>query len=381
MPSDTEGLFSPSIDIGPYWWPGSDRRLSSVDPYAEEDIEDVGALDALFPSEVITTLSQSEYDDIIQKRTDLDQAYSRGQISAIDYSRDTANILKDAGIAFDPGSLDAFGASDQYGLLSKRINVVPDEIVDLDSRTTDDLTTDTTAPTIDIEGGITGGIAGPSDIGSMEQVVNMGSVYLGGGRFRDRETGDITYQQGAEDNPAYQVGEIYGYEGPPEMKGDEDVTDWFGIFSTVGTQGVLDELDRQGKSVQDLSTETGVSVGDIQTAIGTGGGLIGTGGLVGDTVVQTPTGTPGTVKQVTGGDGGTGGGTGGTGGGTGGTGGGTGDGDGDGGARNGLIMMLAQQAPITEQMFSRELFEPQMKELNNVAKALGMLQSIARPFV
>jgi hypothetical protein len=44
-------------------------------------------------------------------------------------------------------------------------------------------------------------------------------------------------------------------------------------------------------------------------------------------------------------------------------------------------MMLAQQAPITEQMFSRELFEPQMKELDNVAKALGMLQSIARPFV
>ncbi len=43
-------------------------------------------------------------------------------------------------------------------------------------------------------------------------------------------------------------------------------------------------------------------------------------------------------------------------------------------------MMLAQQAPITEQMFSRELFEPKFRELDNVAQALGMLQSIGRRF-
>jgi hypothetical protein len=45
-----------------------------------------------------------------------------------------------------------------------------------------------------------------------------------------------------------------------------------------------------------------------------------------------------------------------------------------------LIIGLAQQAPITEQMFSRELFEPKFTELDNVAKALGMLQSIGRRF-
>ena len=44
--------------------------------------------------------------------------------------------------------------------------------------------------------------------------------------------------------------------------------------------------------------------------------------------------------------------------------------------KSGLIMMLAQQAPITEQMFSRELFEPKLRELDNVAQAIGMIQSI-----
>jgi hypothetical protein len=48
--------------------------------------------------------------------------------------------------------------------------------------------------------------------------------------------------------------------------------------------------------------------------------------------------------------------------------------------KSGLIMMLAQQAPITEQMFSRELFEPKFRELDNVAQALGMLQDIGRRF-
>tara|TARA_R110002012_G_scaffold219619_1_gene391118 strand:+ start:4049 stop:5116 length:1068 start_codon:yes stop_codon:yes gene_type:complete len=49
--------------------------------------------------------------------------------------------------------------------------------------------------------------------------------------------------------------------------------------------------------------------------------------------------------------------------------------------KTGLIMALSQQAPITEQMFSRELFEPQLRELANVPKALGMIQAIGRRFV
>jgi hypothetical protein len=49
--------------------------------------------------------------------------------------------------------------------------------------------------------------------------------------------------------------------------------------------------------------------------------------------------------------------------------------------KTGLVMALSQQAPITEQMFSRELFEPQLRELANVPKALGMIQAIGRRFV
>jgi hypothetical protein len=44
------------------------------------------------------------------------------------------------------------------------------------------------------------------------------------------------------------------------------------------------------------------------------------------------------------------------------------------------MLALIQSTPVTEQMFSRELFEPKLKELNNVAQALGMLQSIGRRF-
>jgi hypothetical protein len=44
------------------------------------------------------------------------------------------------------------------------------------------------------------------------------------------------------------------------------------------------------------------------------------------------------------------------------------------------MLALIQSTPVTEQMFSRELFEPKLKKLNNVAQALGMLQSIGRRF-
>lgn len=44
------------------------------------------------------------------------------------------------------------------------------------------------------------------------------------------------------------------------------------------------------------------------------------------------------------------------------------------------MLTLVQNTPVTNQMFSRELFEPKLKELDNVAQALGMLQSIGRRF-
>jgi len=45
----------------------------------------------------------------------------------------------------------------------------------------------------------------------------------------------------------------------------------------------------------------------------------------------------------------------------------------------GLLAMI-QSTPVTEQMFSRELFEPKLRELDNVAQALGMIQDIGRRF-
>jgi hypothetical protein len=44
------------------------------------------------------------------------------------------------------------------------------------------------------------------------------------------------------------------------------------------------------------------------------------------------------------------------------------------------MLTLIQNTPVADQMFSRELFEPKLKELDNVAQALGMLQSIGRRF-
>ena len=211
--------------------------------------------------------------------------------------------------------------------------VQPEEEVDLAQRTTDDLTQDTTAA--DIEDGITDGDVSSRD-SDLTIIPENPWIYQGGGVFRNERTGETEYNEDAANNPAYVIGG--SYSGPDS--GTQDVETTPG--TTVNVVG---------------------GIGDIATVTP----AVTNGGLVGDTVVQTPTGTPGTVQQVTG-DG--------TGDGTGGT----GDGIGD-GVRSGLIMMLSQQAPITEQMFSRELFEPQMKELNNVAKALGMLQSIARPFV
>jgi len=48
--------------------------------------------------------------------------------------------------------------------------------------------------------------------------------------------------------------------------------------------------------------------------------------------------------------------------------------------KTGLIMALSQQAPITEQMFSRELFEPKFRQLENVLPAATKTAQIAQMF-
>ena len=65
-----------------------------------------------------------------------------------------------------------------------------------------------------------------------------------------------------------------------------------------------------------------------------------------------------------------------------GTGNGTGDGTGDGtgGGRDAVILAASQNSNTIEQMFSKELFEPKFRELDNVVKNLGMIQSIAGGF-
>ena len=209
-------------------------------------------------------------------------------------------------------------------------DVAGEEVVDLSQRTTDDLITiddlmaDTTASTVD------GG----------DLIPENPWIYIGDGNFRHSQTGETVYNEDAATNPAYVVGG--SYSGPESGTQDTDVS-----VNILG--GVPSDI--------------------------AGTGVVTNGGLVGDTVVQTPTGTPGTVlRPVT--DTGDGGGD---------VGDGLGDGVGDGvvdgdGVRSELIMRLSQQTPITEQMFSRELFEPKLKELDNVAKAMGLLQDIARGF-
>ena len=200
-----------------------------------------------------------------------------------------------------------------------------------------------------------------------------------------------------------------------DLKGFIDLAfDVFGAYNRDAITNVVDLVNERGISVQEVANATGNSVESINQAATESGTAIknqGTGDTVGDTAgdtTGTPTGTTGTTGTTTG--------TTATPTGTP-TGTPSGDPDdkqddepsGGGGIFTGPpgddtpppeptiqtlpqveptpqpipqmgMLTLIQNTPVADQMFSRELFEPKLKELDNVAQALGMLQSIGRRF-
>ena len=197
-------------------------------------------------------------------------------LSVTDRINAISNLLTNAEIFHDPSSLDVLGGSDAGGLLSARIEIVPDtdsaassatstvttDVSDSSSATTDqsaDTSMTTVTTNTDPLAGLVAAVNGETTdavIGALEtdsvaslDVTNYGSVYLGNGQFQDRVTGDITVQEGAADNPFYQVGNIYGYEGPlgadgeplsPTSTGGADLTITLGggnVLNNVSTTG------------------------------------------------------------------------------------------------------------------------------------------------
>ena len=274
--------------------------------------------------------------------------------------------------------------------------------------------------TIDSGGGVQGAKAGDWVYDSKDEVFRQ----VGGVEVIKPKSGDYTGQilNSSEVSEVFEKFEDTSTINPAAGGGGtlsgSAGTKWGAIYSVLGADGVFDEMQKTGKTVSDIASETGETVADINDALGvvtvdagpaigpqppitvdagpaigpttTGAGTTtgtttttstGTGTstltvdagpaigpTIGPTTTATTTGTTtGTPTTTTTGTGTT-------------TGTPTTTGTGTGTGRNGLIMMLAQQAPITEQMFSRELFEPKFTELDNVAQALGMLQSIARRF-
>lgn len=296
-----------------------------------------------------------------------------------------------------------------------------EETVDISAKTTDDLTADTTASTID--GSDTLGGLVPTEGTNYGWVYNKDTDTFDYGYF-DLEgnrvsTGD-TVKRGAvfgTENKTFEEGDTVSLM--PRQDGqfyiEHGGTD---KYTPKSGQTIKDQQDQDFlKILNDLIAGT-ITLGDMQAsakdiygpgtvaanqAVTNATTMINTGSTNVDDVVasvtniggQSNTYTPedttvvdnggltdSDITDITDGDVTDGGGLGdgnGLGDGLGdGTGNGTGDGAGDG--KNGLIMMLAQKAPITEQMFSRELFEPQLRQLENVLPAATQTAQIAQMF-
>lgn len=199
------------------------------------------------------------------------------------------------------------------------------------------------------------------------------------------ETAVLDEESGAllEDGGRYSAGD----GGVIDDQGNKvaDIQEKDGINVLVGIGGGDDSEDPNAPVMGPQQTVTPSPAPNVDpvipdegSGVGTtgGGGGGGNGNGNGDGTTDTPTDTPvddptDTTDERTDDDpgedpgGGTGGGTGG------------GDGDGDGpGIGTGLLLAIASQAPITEQMFSRELIEPQEFNLEDIN--LGLFNRIMR---
>jgi hypothetical protein len=187
---------------------GSGIGASAFDQAQQMDFDGMVANSVANP----TQITKQDYDQLI---AEVGAVQRNPLLSAQDRVNAISNLLTSSEIFHDPNSLDVLGGSDAGGLLSKRIQIVPDTAGGADSDSaSDDSIADVVAAVNNQSGA--DAVIGALDTDSVASldVTNYGSVYLGDGQFQDRVTGEITVQEGAAENSFYQVGNIYGYEGP-----------------------------------------------------------------------------------------------------------------------------------------------------------------------
>ncbi len=267
----------------------------------EVDFEgEVGTeLDEPSPSDQSVELSRPQFDDLISRRTQIDQDKNRGKISYNEWLRQTANLYADFGVPFDPDTLT--GPSDSFGLISTRIRVVDSE-----------------------------------DSGGGSVINDQGSSQPGGGGTMG-ETPEAEESGGGGTPPASDGGlSTFDREHPWEYNSDTgtmtDITTGNIVTIPADKRGLFEDGGRYSAGDGRISNESGQQVAGFDTEEDARGEIItfriwgaeGPDGAFDGGGIQGP--QPG---QSSGSGGGSGGGTG-----TG-TGGGTGDGTGGGGDSSG----------------------------------------------
>ena len=266
-------------------------------------------------------ISQSDYDQLIGQVGEIQRNVLL--TNPADKAAAISSLLSDAGIFHDPSSLDVLGGSDVGGLLSKRIKIVPDMAGRADSDSDSDSAggadsdsdTDSYDPLAAVVAAVNGESSAETVIGALDtdsvaslDVTNYGSVYLGDGQFQDRVTGEITTQEGAAENPAYQVGNIYNYEGPlgedglplsPTGEGGIDLTVTLGGGGLVNnsTTGAA-TTNTTGADPNGSGNIGNINLGDSNTANTVTTTVVGPQGDPGIPGATGPAGTPGATGET-----------------------------------------------------------------------------------
>ena len=236
------------------------NQLTGLSP----SIADIPAPDELPPVDI----TKEQYDQAVSAVGDIQRNENLTQEQQVN---EISNVLTDLGVAHDPSTLDVLGGSDQYGLLSNRINIV-EPTTDTTAATTDttaagDATTASTSST-DAQGGATGGASSYSWIYENGKFV-YAPYDVAGKRLPGGESVNVSDVAGTE-GKTFEEGQTVGLYSDPqtnqlvlEQAGTTDTggtsIDWGNIFSTLGAAGVMAEMIKSGKSVADVSKESGVS--------------------------------------------------------------------------------------------------------------------------
>lgn len=288
-------------------------------------------------------ISEADVDALIAKRIELDKAKAAGTLSDADHKALILRELNTLGIPVDEATFDVFSNSDQYGLVSRRLDVfdstaeggsvptpyIPDPVTVADvggvsgGSTALPTTPDATGSVADVAAEADAAAAGNADLTAAEHQW----VYRGDGAFENSATGDVTIADTVGID--FVVGDVY----------------------SAGDGRVLDSAGDQVASVG--QNDAGVNIfipnvqGDSNVTGDTGTAGDSTGSGDGGSVTPTPAGTaPTPTTTPTAGDGG-------------GTGDGSGDGDGA-GTTNNVIAVSQPSTPITDGMFAD--FAPRFKQ-------------------